>query len=156
MARTIGRPDVWGAAFDKALQELWTEKAVKPPAAHPRSASARELEDALQTLQLPLEFRGRRRRCRRSCCSSRATAAGRRSTRTRPSSSSRRDVGVVGVSSLRYFWNAKPPAQVAADIRRLVAVLAASGKPIFVGGFSFGAEVVPVSLREWSPRSGGS
>ena len=60
-------------------------------------------------------------------------------------------VGVVGVSSLRYFWNAKPPAQVAADIRRIVAVLATSGKPIFAGGFSFGAEVVPVSLREWSP-----
>jgi type IV secretory pathway VirJ component len=62
-----------------------------------------------------------------------------------------RGVGVVGVSSLRYFWNTKTPAQVAGDIRRLVTVLARSRRPIFAGGFSFGAEIVPVALREWPP-----
>jgi type IV secretory pathway VirJ component len=30
-----------------------------------------------------------------------------------------------------------------------VTVLVRSGKPIVAGGFSFGAEVVPVSLKEW-------
>jgi type IV secretory pathway VirJ component len=61
-----------------------------------------------------------------------------------------RGVGVIGVSSLRYFWNAKPPAQVAGDIKRLVTVLERSRHLIFAGGFSFGAEIVPVSLREWT------
>src|SRR5436190_11967555 len=47
----------WGEPFDKALQALWTEKEAKPAAAQPRSATTQELEDELQRLQLPLEFR---------------------------------------------------------------------------------------------------
>src|SRR5262249_33825181 len=51
------RRQSWGAPFDKALQDLWTEKEVKPPAAQPRSATTREMEGELQRLQLPLEYR---------------------------------------------------------------------------------------------------
>ena len=152
MAGAIGRPAVWGAAFDQALQEVWTEKTVKPPAARPRSASARDLEDALQKLQLPLEFRWPSTPMSALLLFFSGDGGWASLDEDTAEQLVTSGVGVVGVSSLRYFWNAKPPAQVAADIRRLVAVLATSGKPIFAGGFSFGAEVVPVSLREWSPE----
>src|SRR5262249_5895752 len=53
----FSKPQHGGEPFDKALQELWTEKEVKPPAAQPRSATTRELEDQLSRLQLPPEYR---------------------------------------------------------------------------------------------------
>ncbi len=59
---------------------------------------------------------------------------------------SRAGVGVVGWSSIRYFWRAKTPQQVAMDLRRIVTVLERAGKPVVAGGYSFGAEVVPVAL----------
>jgi type IV secretory pathway VirJ component len=40
---------------------------------------------------------------------------------------------------------------VAGDIRRLTTVLARAARPVFAGGFSFGAEVVPVALNAWAP-----
>ncbi len=138
----------WGPPFDKALQNLWAEKEVKPPAAQPRSATARELEDELQRLQLPLEFRWPAQ-----ISSLLVFFSGDGGWASLDEATAEdlvtRGVAIVGVSSLRYFWNAKPPAQVGADIRRLVAVLARSRHPIFAGGFSFGAEIVPVALREW-------
>ena len=139
----------WGAPFDKALQDLWTEKEVKPPAAQPRSATTRELEDELQRLQLPLELRWPAQ-----LSSLLVFFSGDGGWASLDEATAEdlvtRGVGIVGVSSLRYFWNAKPPAQVASDIRRLVTVLARSRHPIFAGGFSFGAEIVPVALREWT------
>ena len=151
MTGALGRPAIWGARFDQALQDLWVEKVVKPPSSQPKSASARELEDALQKLQLPLEFRWPSA----PMTSLLLFFSGDGGWASLDEDTSEQlvtsGVGVVGVSSLRYFWNARPPVEVAADMRRLVGVLAAAGRPIFAGGFSFGAEVVPVSLREWSP-----
>ena len=139
----------WGPPFDKALQDLWTEKDVKPPAAQPKSATARDLEDELQRLQLPLEYRWPAQ-----ISSLLLFFSGDGGWASLDEATSEelvtRGVGVIGVSSLRYFWNTKTPAQVASDIKRLVAALARSRHPIFAGGFSFGAEIVPVALREWS------
>jgi type IV secretory pathway VirJ component len=140
----------WGPALDRALRELWTPHDIQPPAAQPRSASMRELEDELQRLQLPFEFRWPAQLSSLllffsgdggwasldDAVSEQLTSHG---------------VGVIGVSSLRYFWNRKSPAQVAADIRRIVAILARSGRPVFVGGYSFGAEVSPVAVAQWPP-----
>lgn len=62
-----------------------------------------------------------------------------------------RGVTTVGWSSLRYFATTKPPATVAADLRRVVDVLAPTHLPVYAGGYSFGAEVVPVVVaRHWS------
>ncbi len=62
-----------------------------------------------------------------------------------------RGVATIGWSSLRYFATTQAPARVAEDLRRLVGVLEPAGLPIFVGGYSFGAEVAPVVLAgEWS------
>ena len=136
-------------SFDKAIQELWTEKEVKPPAAQPRSATTRELEDELQKLQLPLEFRWPGPGQLTSLMIFFSGDGGWASLDEDTSEHLvTQGIGVIGVSSLRYFWKAKPPAQVAADLERLVTIASRSGRPVFVGGFSFGAEVVPVSLRE--------
>ena len=107
----------WGALFDTALQNLWSEKEVKPPAAQPESATTRELEDELQRLQLPLEYRWPAQ-----ISSLLLFFSGDGGWASLDEATAEelvtRGVGVVGVSSLRYFWNAKSPAQVASDIKR--------------------------------------
>jgi type IV secretory pathway VirJ component len=140
----------YGPGVDTALLRLWTEKEVKPPAAQPRSATTKELEDELQRLQLPLEFRWPSQLSSLLLFFSGDGGWASLDEGTAEDLVTR-GIGVVGVSSLRYFWNTKTPAQVASDIRRLVTVLARSRHPIFAGGFSFGAEIVPVALREWTP-----
>lgn len=140
------------AAFDRAIQDLWTEKDVKPAAAQPRSATTRDLEDELQRLQLPLEFRWPGPGQLTSLLIFFSGDGGWASLDEDVAEHLvTRGIGVIGVSSLRYFWKAKPPAQVGADIQRLVSIASRGGRPVFVGGFSFGAEVVPVALREWQP-----
>jgi type IV secretory pathway VirJ component len=134
--------------LDRALQDLWTEKDVKPPAAMPRSATTRELEDELQRLQLPLEFRWPAQLTSLVLFFS-GDGGWASLDEELAEHLNGRGVGVVGVSSLRYFWQAKTPAQVASDMRRIVTSLVRSGKPVVAGGFSFGAEVVPVSMKEW-------
>ena len=144
----FSKPEHWGSAFDRALRDLWTEKEIKPPAAQPRSATTRELEDELQKLQLPLEFRWP---VQLSSLLVFFSGDGGWASLDEEASEQlvAHGVGVVGVSSLRYFWNAKAPAQVATDIHRIVAALGRASRPIFAGGFSFGAEIVPVAVREW-------
>jgi type IV secretory pathway VirJ component len=139
---------VEGASFEAALQDLWSEKDVRPPAAVPVTATTRELEADLQRLQLPLEFRWPSQLSSLLVFFS-GDGGWASLDEAVAEHVAARGVGVVGVSSLRYFWQAKPPAQVAADLRRLAATLARSGKPVVAGGFSFGAEVVPVALEEW-------
>jgi type IV secretory pathway VirJ component len=52
-------------------------------------------------------------------------------------------IAVVGWNTLRYFWLAKTPERFEGDLTRLLAAL--PGRlPVFVGGYSFGAESVPV------------
>ncbi len=61
-------------------------------------------------------------------------------------------VTTFGWSSLRYFATTQPVERVAKDLGRLVDALAPARLPIFLGGYSFGAEVVPVTIaRRWSP-----
>jgi type IV secretory pathway VirJ component len=61
-----------------------------------------------------------------------------------------RGITTLGWSSLRYFVTTQPPATVAADLRRVLDALEPAGLPVFVGGYSFGAEVAPVVVaREW-------
>jgi len=140
---------VEGDAFETALQDLWSEKIVRPPAAVPVTATTRELEAELQQLQLPLEFRWPTQLSSLLVFFS-GDGGWASLDEAVAEHLAAHGVGVVGVSSLRYFWQAKPPEQVAADVRRIATTLARSGKPVAAGGFSFGAEVVPVALRNWS------
>jgi type IV secretory pathway VirJ component len=56
-----------------------------------------------------------------------------------------RGTAVVGWSSLAYFWQARTPQDFLADLRRVVDAIPAD-LPVAAGGYSFGAEVVPVVL----------
>jgi type IV secretory pathway VirJ component len=64
----------------------------------------------------------------------------------------RASVAVVGWNTLRYFWAARSPEEFDADLARVIEALPDS-LPVFAGGFSFGAEVVPVSLDRQAARS---
>ena len=60
-------------------------------------------------------------------------------------------IAVVGWNTLRYFWLGKTPERFANDLARLIGALP-GGLPVFAGGYSFGAETVPVVVA----ASGGS
>lgn len=58
-------------------------------------------------------------------------------------------VGVVGLDSLRYFWSARTPEGVAADIVRIDQryVDAWGAAPLLLIGYSFGADVLPATVN---------
>lgn len=60
-----------------------------------------------------------------------------------------RGIPVIGFDSLRYFWRARTPGSTAADLARLIeATSAAQGRPrILLVGYSFGADVLPATVR---------
>jgi type IV secretory pathway VirJ component len=65
----------------------------------------------------------------------------------------RQGVPVVGVDSLRYFWQAKTPERVAADLGAIVehyGVLWHADRVALVG-YSFGAAVLPFALNRLAP-----
>ena len=60
-------------------------------------------------------------------------------------------VTTVALSTLRYFMTKQAPEKVAADLGRIVDALASARQPVYAGGYSFGAEVVPdVVARNWT------
>lgn len=67
----------------------------------------------------------------------------------------RRGVPVVGWSSLKYFWDEKPPARAAAD---LDAVIRAYGtrwnrQRVLLVGYSFGADALPAMIAALPPAT---
>jgi type IV secretory pathway VirJ component len=148
-AHEVAEAAVWAPALGQALQDLWRERPPGPPTAEARTPTARELQEALERLSLPLEYRWPKK-----LDAVLLFYSGDGGWASLDESTAEQlvahDIGVVGISSLRYFWSRKSPAEVAADMRRLVSAISESRRPIFVGGFSFGAEVVPVALGEWT------
>lgn len=65
----------------------------------------------------------------------------------------RRGIAVVGVDSLRYFWRARTPAGIAADIEQISRhYLAAWQKQkIVLIGYSQGADVLPFAVNQLDP-----
>lgn len=59
-----------------------------------------------------------------------------------------RGVPVVGVDSLRYFWRAKTPEQVASDLGRILESYGSrfGARGIVLIGYSFGAGVLPFAI----------
>jgi type IV secretory pathway VirJ component len=54
------------------------------------------------------------------------------------------DIHVVGVSTIKAFWTAREPKQVAADINKLIADADPTGTlPVMLIGYSFGADMLP-------------
>jgi type IV secretory pathway VirJ component len=62
---------------------------------------------------------------------------------------SERGVPVVGVDSLRYFWKARKPEELAADIDRIIRYYANQWKKkrVLLIGYSQGADVLPFAIN---------
>lgn len=62
---------------------------------------------------------------------------------------------VVGLDTLRYFWNRRTPAQAGADLERMISgyLAAWKKKKAVLIGYSYGAEVVPVMLNRLNPAA---
>jgi type IV secretory pathway VirJ component len=62
-------------------------------------------------------------------------------------------VSVIGLDSLRYFWRAKPPEQVAADLDRVIRAYQAKWgiHSVVLVGYSFGADVLPFAVNRLAP-----
>lgn len=59
-----------------------------------------------------------------------------------------RGVATIGWSSFTYFWRARKPSEVVTDLTRVLDVLDGTTVPIYVGGYSFGAEMAPVTVAK--------
>jgi type IV secretory pathway VirJ component len=58
-------------------------------------------------------------------------------------------IPVVGVDSLRYFWNAKTPDEAAADLSRIIGTYSRrwNVQNVVLIGYSFGANILPATYR---------
>jgi len=59
---------------------------------------------------------------------------------------------VVGVDSLRYFWRAKPPGEIASDLSQIIRHYGAEWNTpkVVLVGYSFGAGILPFALNHLS------
>jgi type IV secretory pathway VirJ component len=141
----FGRPVRWGPAFDQAFADLWNVTA-PPPKRRPTTATLAAVEQRLDRLELPLEYRWASGEPSAYVIFFSGDGGWATLDEAVATHLASRGIAVVGLSSLRYFWREKTAAHVAEVLRNLVAAV---GKPVFVGGYSFGAEVISVALREW-------
>lgn len=66
-----------------------------------------------------------------------------------------RDVAVIGVDSLRYFWRTQTPYAIAKDLDRIVAFYQAHWqvKPVALLGYSMGSGVIPFAWQKLASRT---
>jgi type IV secretory pathway VirJ component len=64
-------------------------------------------------------------------------------------------VGVIGIDTLRYFWNKKPPETVAADLDRIVKHYQQlwQVRRTALLGYSFGADILPLAWGKLAPAT---
>ena len=62
--------------------------------------------------------------------------------------------GVVGVDTLRYFWNEKSPREMGDDLEAIVQRYGPEwkAKKVLLGGYSFGADVIPFAWPRLSKQ----
>ncbi len=141
-----GNPGKWGEAFDRGLGEILRASDASRAAAKPkRAAGDPSLETELESLDLPLELR-LVERPRGFFFFISGDGGWSNLDRAIVDGLAEHGISTVALNTLKYFWSEKPPERVAADLERLVAVCRPQGLPLFAGGYSFGAEVMPVVL----------
>jgi type IV secretory pathway VirJ component len=149
----FARPARWMSLFDDAVEKLMASasEAFKPKkAAGPAPAgSAAALEPKFEGLGLPLEYKWADR--------SKAVLVFVSGDGNWAAIDDHlamflaaHDVSVVGLKARSYFWNERTPQQSGVDLGRIVGVAGDLRVPVFVGGYSFGAEVVPFMLDTWA------
>ena len=69
----------------------------------------------------------------------------------------RRGIPVVGISSLKYFWTARKPEELAGDIARVAQhyMQSWSKDRFLIVGYSFGADVAPFVPHNLPPDAAG-
>jgi type IV secretory pathway VirJ component len=140
-------PSRWGSAFDRSVSELLEPRSVFDPdetGVHQDAdqTSPQDIGAKLQELQLPLEvlWPPAARSVVIFVSGDGGWADLDRGVAKRLAA---HGVAVVGWNALRYFWQGKTPQRFADDLSRLIRVLPPEDV-IFAGGYSFGAEIVPV------------
>jgi type IV secretory pathway VirJ component len=149
----FSRPQRWGPEFDEAFEKLMASaEAVNHPkrtAAVPAPAgSAATLEPKLEGLGLPLVYQWASRT--KALMIFVSGDGGWASIDSHLADYLvAHDVSVVGLNAQSYFWNERTPEQSGADLARIVDTVTTLQAPVFVGGYSLGAEVVPFMLNAW-------
>jgi type IV secretory pathway VirJ component len=66
----------------------------------------------------------------------------------------KKDIHVLGVSTIKAFWKTREPKQVAADIEAMLARADPSGSlPVMLIGYSFGADILPFTWPLLKPET---
>ena len=146
----------WGEAFDTAVHSFLEPGSVWEMPREAEVASAPNLapdaiRDKLDSLELPLVVSWPRQTERILIFLS-GDGGWMELDREVSARLHRASVAVVGWNTLRYFWEARSPEEFDADLSRVIDSLPET-LPVFAGGFSFGAEVVPVSLERQGGKS---
>jgi len=142
----FANPGRWGAAFDEGLAEVVRVADAEVAAAKTSSRSVDvDLEKDLDALGLPLVLRlVEKPRAFHLFIS--GDGGWSSLDKTMVDTLAEHGVSTVAINTLKYFWSEKTPDQVAADLQRLIRICRRDGLPLFAGGYSFGAEVVPVVI----------
>ena len=140
-------PSRWGAAFDRSVAEMLESRSILDPLPHtvrqdPVFKSPEDVTAKLQALDLPLlvTWPPGARAVDIFVSGDGGWADLDEGVAARLASSG---IAVVGWNALRYFWLGKTPQGFADDLARVVRALPEDAA-IFAGGYSFGAETVPV------------
>jgi type IV secretory pathway VirJ component len=146
----FSRPFRWGPSFDEAYDKV-LESATN--ANHPQHAvteaapgTAAALEPRFEALKLPLEYEWADR-TRALMIFSSGDGGWMPLDRGVAGYLTAHDVSVVGLNTQSYLWNERTPDECAADLSRILDVAEGLHVPIFVGGYSIGAEITPFMLN---------
>jgi type IV secretory pathway VirJ component len=142
----FGRPARWGATFDRAIEAMLAGARPAAPAPRPAAAGNRDLETALDRLELPLTYSWAEQPAAFVVFFSGDGGWAAIDDAIADVLAAHR-ISVIGISSLKYFWHEKTVAQVASDLAAILSRLEGTGRPVFVGGYSFGASVAPLALQ---------
>jgi type IV secretory pathway VirJ component len=140
-------PSRWGAAFDQSVAELLEPRSVLDPLPHtvrldPELKSPEDVTAKLEALDLPLLVMWPP-----GAHAVDIFVSGDGGWADLDEGVAKRlasqGIAVVGWNALRYFWLGKTPQGFADDLARVVKALPENAD-VFAGGYSFGAETVPV------------
>jgi len=142
-------PRNWGEAYDQVIEAL--ERPSNPSAPPPAGGSPgrpdpspESIRSRIESLSLPLEFLWPER-ARDAVVFISGDGGWAELDQRIAAGLAAHGVAVVGWNTLQYFWTARTPAEFRGDLARLVGVLPADVR-LFLGGYSFGAEVAPVVM----------
>src|SRR5262249_46826493 len=139
-------PSRWGALFDEAVASL-------PSGMPEEEHSAAESSSAIAALDLPVRVVSAQGGERATLLFLSGDGGWADLDQSVASALAMRGVTTIGWSSLRYFWQPRSPDEVMGAIERIAKAVA--GRSLFVGGYSFGADVVGHLAARLAPLARG-